>query len=322
MNKLFIVLILLSSSCNDLTHEENVQPVKKLQAEVVEQLSDQGVLDAWGIMKQNGHFIIRSSNGINLVPDKQSKSLSRSITPDEKGVILYNFMENKLAEYSVGHDGKLESKTVRLPEGQQHLVAARGQDFIISTGLYEDKRYLYYSNSGEVKYFVSYPEHPDYPDMTGKVKSILYASSVLRIRPDETYFVCADMYSGTIDFCRIENKEIKLVKRLCLHVPDIRIQGIATPKIRYTKENLMGFTDMAASQEHVYALHSGKNYREAGSNFSACDELLVFDWNGNLLNAYKLPVLATSINYNSSENIIYVTEKSQNTAILKIKLPD
>lgn len=324
MNKfnLLFVLVFVLFACTDITPESTPQPVAELRAEIVNKLSDQGIYDAWGITRtNNGQFIIRSSSGIVRVAGEQGVTLSQSATADKKSVLLYDFSRNKIVEYSAGQNQEMNTKIVKLPGGKQHLAAIKGQDFTISTGLYDEGRYLYTPNTGEAKYFVSYPEHSDYPDMAEKLKSILYASSVLRIRPDEKSFVCADMYSGTMDFCRIENGKIELVKRLCLHAPDIRIQGNVNPKVRYTKENLMGFTDVTVSEDRVYALHSGKSFRQTGSDFSTCEEVLVYDWDGNLTDRYKLPAAVTSIDYNDVENVIYAVENGTDAAILKIKLP-
>ena len=84
----------------------------------------------------------------------------------------------------------------------------------------------------------------------------------------------------------------------------------------------MGFTDVAVSEDRVYALHSGKSFREAGIYFSACEELLIFDWDGNLLERCHLPAPVTSIDYSSSESCIYAVENGQDATIIKIKLPD
>lgn len=321
MNKfnLLVALVSVLFSCTDITPENTPLAVAELQAEIENKLSDQGIFDAWGITRTNGQFIIRSSSGVVRVPGESIGTLSRSAQPDGKSVLFYDFSLNKIVEYSAGQNQEMNTQIVELPEGKQHLAAIKGQDFMISTGLYDEGRYLYTANTGEAKYFVSYPKHPE---MTEKLKSILYASSVLRIRPDEKNFVCADMYSGTMDFCRIENGKIELVKRLCLHAPDIRVQGNVNPKVRYTKENLMGFTDVAVSEDRVYALHSGKSFRQAGSDFSVCEELLVYDWEGNLTDRFKLPAAVTSIDYNAVENVIYAVENGADAAILKIKLPD
>lgn len=320
MNKLFILTIFFFFSCSDhFSREENVRPVTQLQAEIVEKLSDRGVFNAWGISKVGDQFLIRSSSGVVAVPCER-KTLSRSAENEGKGVILYDFMQGKVMEYSAGQKGNIQSHSLAIPEKEQHLSAIKGENFIISTGIYEIGRYLYTPDAGEAKYFLSYPESPDYPDMTEKVKSILYASCVLRIRPDERSFVGADMYSGTIDFCRIENGKIELVKRVCLHAPEVRVQGTAHPKVRYTKTNLMGFTDVAVSEDRVYALHSGKSFREAGNYFSACEELLIFDWDGNLLERCHLPAPVTTIDYSSSENCIYAVENGRDVSLLRINL--
>ena len=65
--------------------------------------------------------------------------------------------------------------------------------------------------NGDTKTFgfhLSYPEHPVYPALREDTKAILYASTVLKVRPDNRYFVCGDMYSGNLEFCRITGDHI------------------------------------------------------------------------------------------------------------------
>lgn len=320
MNRIVIVIMaLFLFSCGEQV-EERITPTSRLKVQSVENLSERGIFDAWGIVKLGNKFVIRTSNGVKSIPGKES-AISRS-TGNATGVCLYDFMQNKIVEYTPGEGSEIRSTPVELPEGEQHLAAIKGTDFSISTGIYPTGRYLYTQNTGEAKYFVDYPSHPDYPVMTGKQKAILYASSVLRLRPDEQYFVCADMYSGGIDFCSIQAGTIQLVKRICLHLPDIRIVGKENKKIAYTKNNRMGFTDVAVSRDHVYVLHSGKTYHEVKNDFTSCNELLVFNWEGNLLNAYQLDKSAVGLTYSEGENVLYAVSNAPDIPMFRIALPE
>ena len=71
----------------------------------------------------------------------------------------------------------------------------------------------------------------------------------------------------------------------------------------------------------VGALHSGKSFREVGNDFSACEELLIFDWDGNLLERCNLPTSVTSIDYDSSENCIYAVN-GRDVSLLRINLSE
>lgn len=321
MNKLSFLFVLILFSCVDPSGEKGEKPLKRLKIEGIQNLSEEGIYDAWGIVKMGNKFIVRSSSGISAVETRNvGNTLSRSGGNNGEGVILYDCFRENVVEYFTEGD-KLQMRSVELLEGQKHLVAARGKDFIISTGLYEKGRYLYTPREGKARYFLSYPDLPDLPALTERMKAILYASSVLRVRPDGMMFVCADMYSGAIDFCRIENGNIELVNRLCLHAPDIRVCGNEQPKICYTRDSRMGFMDVTVAEDRVYAIFSGKNYREEGKDFTSCKTLMVFDWNGNLQNTYSLEHGVTGINYVAGENVLYAVSNAPDILLSRVQLP-
>ena len=83
----------------------------------------------------------------------------------------------------------------------------------------------------------------------------------------------------------------------------------------------MGFTDVAVSQNRVYAIHSGNTYSKMNKNFTSCEELLEFDWEGNPLNIFVLKVPATSIYYDEDEHVLYAVRNKMDIPFLKIKLP-
>ena len=65
----------------------------------------------------------------------------------------------------------------------------------------------------------------------GENEGMLYASSVLRVRPDGQAFVCADMYSGVIDFCRLIPGGIERVKLERLSYPMTEISETPVPRV-------------------------------------------------------------------------------------------
>ena len=107
----------------------------------------------------------------------------------------FNYRTGQLTEASAlsTRSGESATATIQLPKDQKHLQVARAGKFIIATGLYAQGRYLLYTpETGEADYQGSYPEHPVYPDIQESTKSILYASTVLKVSPDQQSFVCAD----------------------------------------------------------------------------------------------------------------------------------
>lgn len=213
--------------------------------------------------------------------------------------------------------------TLQLPAGCQHLIAAQTDRFVISTGVYEKGRYQLYSlEDGSVNYFLPYPEHPEYPELDNFAKSILYASSVLRVRPDQQAFACVDIHSGLIDICRIEGNRIERIKQHCYYSPRIAASGKSKTDIHiaYTKENPYGFRDVAVTNDHIYVLYSGRTRRTDHYDLSQCRTILVFDWNGNQVKSYELETPASHICYDETEKALYGIGFTPGATLVKYNL--
>lgn len=235
----------------------------------------------------------------------------------------FNFRTGQLTEASplATRSGENATTTVQLPKDQKHLQVVRAGKFIIATGLYAKGRYLLYTpETGEADYQGSFPVHPVYPDIQESTKSILYASTVLKVSPDQQSFVCADKYSGYIEFCRISGDRINQGKSYCFHHPRVAIDENARCKVGYYRTNQFGFTDITVSTNKVYAIYSGRTDREAQSASQQCKKLMVFDWDGNLLESYDLATPLTRVSYDQEENALYGLGYTPDPAVVKISL--
>lgn len=328
MKNIYFVLVLVAfSACNFCRNENNADfRLKEVIEKEVAKLSDFGIEDVWGITQKNGCFLFNGTNGVKIIPiaDLEEKiEPLRACSNDipNKCFIAYDFIKENLFEFIIGKSGEVISQELGLPEGKLHIAAVKGRDFVISTGIYEEGRYFYsVQNIEESKYCLSYPLHSSFPDIAEKTKAILYASVVLRLSPDEKAFVCADMYSGNIEFCKIEGGDIISVKQLCFHLPDVKIKG--RENVIYKRSNQMGFSDITVSRDRVYAIHSGKTYLKNNVDFMDCNELLEFDWEGNLLNTYNLKKSVTNILYNEEKHMLYAVKNELDIPFLTIELPD
>lgn len=263
----------------------------------------------------------------NLLPvsrnRKEKNGISACNVRDNEQFSTFNFRTGQLSENSAARtrSGEASSTTIQLPKGQQHLQAVKAGSFIIATGLYEQGRYLLYSpENGTADYQLSYPAHPVYPSIQEKTKSVLYASSVLKVRPDNQAFVCADLCSGNIEFCRIVGERIEQTKSHCFHHPKVYINEKKNPDVSYSRDNKMGFTDISVSDDRVFAIYSGKTYRETGSRTQQCRKLMVFDWEGNLLNTFDLDSPLVNISYDKGENTIYGLAYKPEPVLVKLVL--
>lgn len=221
--------------CSDrYLDDESLNTVKSEQVEAIRlaDLSQTGIYGINGFIKQGNRLIVGPTymqEGVAqtidldhpagkvlsskaVVSSKPFRTLSAFNSWDGKSVTALDFKTGELIENAVSPltRGITETSVIQLPRGEQHLIAAKTNDFVISTGFYGEGRYLLYSLvDGSVRYCLSYPDCPDYPVLQEKTKGMLYASSILRLRPDGQAFVCADMYSGMIDFCRVSPEGIE-----------------------------------------------------------------------------------------------------------------
>lgn len=313
---------------------------KTLAATTVASLSQSEVSRVIGFAKTGDEIVIGHFNtdhkavSINLKSQARQNLLQSANRIDRAGTCsfeangskparTFNYRTGQLTEASAlaTRSGETATTTVQLPKDQKHLQVARAGKFIIATGLYAKGRYLLYTpETGEADYQGSYPEHPVYPDIQESTKSILYASTVLKVSPDQQSFVCADKYSGYIEFCRISGDRINQGKSYCFHYPRVAINENARCKVGYYRTNPLGFTDITVSSDKVFAIYSGRTDREAKSASQQCKKMMVFDWDGNLLETYDLATPLTHVSYDETENAIYGLGYTPDPAVVKISL--
>lgn len=224
-------------------------------------------------------------------------------------ISAFDFETGKLHRYNPsGVSRGSTTPPLALTNDAIHLSAVQGDNFVISTGLYEQGRYRYYSLEDDSEsYFIDYPVHPGYPDLSPYSTSVLWASTVLCLRPDNKAFVCTDIRSGQIDICRIEGKTITLTCRHCYYYPHVDARNKGAVRVAYYSDNITGFQDVAVSNDRIFVLYSGKTYKAERQKIANCPTLLVFDWDGTLLETRTIPQMATFISYDLEENALYGT---------------
>lgn len=341
-----LISFILLAVCSCSSEEEEIHALlpsndSKVQTmEVIASFDKWGIANPTGLTKSKHIFAVTNrtgQNNISLFEINNDKRIDRITRSRSNGQAFYtsalnatgnevaalNFQNGQLFVTPSNENGIAETYSVQLPEGVQHLIAAKHEHFIIATGLYEKGRYMLYSlKEGSAAYFLSYPEHPDYPEINEYTKSVLYASNVLRIRPDGEAFACADMRSGILDICRINGKQIERIKLLTFYFPKVCITG-STPKnlkVAYDKSTIHGFMDLAVSNDRIYVLYSGKSKKKDRYNIGHCQTLITFDWQGNQLDTRSLEIPVSHICYDEEENALYGIGYTPETAIVKLSL--
>ena len=326
-NILFLSTILFFiSSCNESNLSEVPSAHQIPKAGKALQSSFISGLQSWEARRvseiaSNGQEILLSYSDNNT-----TKAIPLNNSNNETPVTLssFNFRTSRLLERHTSlrtRSGASDSSVIQLPDSLNTLRAIRAGNYIIATGLYTQGRYLLYDlDTKTFDFHLSYPEHPVYPALREDTKAILYASTVLKVRPDNRYFVCGDMYSGNLEFCRITGDHIDRIKAYCYHHPRVYITEKTVPDVAYSRDNRFGFTDITVTSEKVYAIYSGHTYRENPRTFQQCRQLLVFDWEGTLLETYALDTPLTHITVDVSENVLYAIGHEPQTCLMKLVL--
>ncbi len=352
MKKTFIIILtsLSITACSvsddiDITYISRL-PITSgtLKTSTLLELNTLKINQPTGLIKQDDRIIIAQQNGnfsalsFNLTTQKKQSlfargrergkvTYSRSLSPSSNsGLTVLDIYQGILFEAPDDNLTKSENTQnlpIQLPAGKQHLTAAKAGDLVIATGLYEQGRYLLFDpDDHQEHYYLDYPTHPAFLEIQEYTKSILYASTVLKVRPDNQAFVCGDMYSGLLDICRINNGKIERIKQHIFHYPRVYIQEKTEgySEVAYSKDNPFGFTDISVSDDHIYAIYSGKTFRQDREHFQQCKTLLVLDWEGNILNTYNIDAPLSNVHYDATENAIYAISHNSQAALVKINL--
>ena len=349
MKKTFVLLanLFLAGACSLQNSEmpEDVVPLadgQLIRTETVATLSSYGVRQPLGLLKFGDVVLISDMmNTDNIVSihlaDKQKEglfpkvatrggraSVLNCLAPDgQGGWTAFDFQTGTIKGVASPQIRSGGESSVQLPSDQKHLWAVQVGDKVLSTGLYTQGRYQLFSPaSGDMDYGVAYPTHPVYPEIEERTKAVLFASNVLRARPDGGAFVCADMYSGVIDICQINGREISLVNRLVYHHPRVNIRERKNfPQVTYTKDNRFGFTDVCVTDDRIYALYSGKTYHTERNNFQDCHTLIEIAWDGTVRATYPIDVALTQIAFDEQEKKLYGIAKTPQAKLVRLNLP-
>lgn len=335
MKRSFIVLItgtaLILTACNRYTEQADPLTIfpapEKLHAEVITEFVDWDIFSPAGLVKRQNRFVTGYRNtktNISVVDPhtgRRSDLIPRGTNPGEAiylsslGALndteayAFDFNENTLFRFNAEKaltDTTYRPEQWKLPPANRHLTVAVTDSFLIATGFYDEGRYLYYPMTGSnYRYQLSYPGFPSQPDIRPKTKQILYASSVIRIRPDGKAFACTDMRCGILDICRIEDGNIRRTKEIAFYYPKVYIDEDGKAPVAYSNNNRYGFADLQAADRYIYVLYSGRKYRDDRQKMYECPHVLVFDWEGNPVKSYTLDVPLTCIYYDNAENALY-----------------
>ncbi|MCQ4874334.1 MULTISPECIES: BF3164 family lipoprotein [Odoribacteraceae] len=339
-----ILASFLAFSCSDEKHNTPKQDnplfstsravtLNKLDGRI--NLEEIGIYNPTKVIKKDSLFIVLDQEGLNKISiyNEKGKVLGSylpvgmgadrglyilTMNLDTKGMLTaYDYGNDRLVEFDMNQFGQpgFGPKFIDMPKDKKHLCVSKYGSTIISTGVFTDGRYAL-MDDGKEEFFLDFPKIPTYRSVSDTLMSALFASNIIKIKPDGTKFVCANMLSGIIDFCSLIPCNITRITELNLYSPKATLKSRRNP-VAYSAGNLYGFRDVEVSDDYIFALYSGRSYQQYKDLMIYGERIVVFDWEGNHVRTYLLRDPFTSISYNKEENAIYGLTNNPNSVLIK-----
>lgn len=150
--------------------------------------------------------------------------------------------------------------------------------------LQQGRIWLFNKQTSHVKYCGTYPMNDEVNVLDERHKGALFTSTLMQ--SDSKHLVVSCF--GLIDFYEIlDNDTLLLKKEQHYFFPKFDAQDYGG-MIIFDRDDIHGFCGIDSDNHYVYVLYSGKNVKESGSDAYNCNNLLVYDWDGNPVRHYHL----------------------------------
>jgi DNA-binding beta-propeller fold protein YncE len=138
---------------------------------------------------------------------------------------------------------------------------------------------------------IDFPKFEETSSLQGMYKSSLYISSHISISPNEKKVVVATQDAGVISLSDISENRLTEYKQINYYPPGFRVvnanQGGTVAK---SKDCKVGFCGIDCDDTYIYSLYSGRTANSHGELSHHCENLLVYDWDGNPIKRYILNI--------------------------------
>jgi len=71
---------------------------------------------------------------------------------------------------------------------------------------------------------------------------------------------------------------------------------------------------------YIYTIYSGKSFVEAGLLIDHCEYLMIFDWDGNPVECYKVNIPLYAICYNTQDRALYGIHIGEEAKLFKFNV--
>lgn len=212
----------------------------------------------------------------------------------------------------------------QIEEAQLSRAIPLDDSTFLGAGTYKSKfQYLLFNKNSKVIDYNIDIYNSDYENFN-KYHKFLSNQGNLKKHPFKNLFVYSVNFSSNLDFIEVKNNKINLIKSLHFSNPNYQpISNDNLNRVIPSKDNIIGYIDIYATEKYVYALYANKKRFTAnkGNEYNS-DTILVFDWNGNPIKILQLTNEAYYICINEDRKILYaaIIDESYGWSIISYKL--
>lgn len=263
--------------------------------------------------KDSGRYIARFGTvgqGPTEIPSPCLGNLSEkrfSVFSDQARIVMqYNI--DSVRFHSV-RSSALCLTRYNIPDAQLSRLIAINDSIFIGAGLYRSRyQYVLFDKYDRIlDYGIDVYNSSD--ESFNIYTKYLSNQGILVMHPDKNLFAYSLNFSSNMDFFKVENGSIQLINSLRLGNPIYNsVVENSMFSADLTEETIIGYIDVSATSNYVYALYSDKKAYESGRKSNI---ILVFDWKGNPVKKYILDFETYYIAVDEEYNRIFAAVKNE-----------
>lgn len=197
------------------------------------------------------------------------------------------------------------------------VIPVSNQTFI-ANGCFEETMFRIINEKSEVLSAVaSYPYgDEDEKKIPCKVRAMAYQGT-MRVNK-KGYMSFATTGAKLIYFYRIDGEKLiklgEVIDSYARYTPDTHISG--SYSVFFDGKYPECYMDLAVSDNFIYALYSGRSFKEYKMSCSDAEYIYVYDWSGNLIKLYKLDVPVSRICLDEQNEKLYAIANLPDPALV------
>lgn len=331
-----LLLLLLFLSCS--SNKEEITKIDHVNFEHVDIDLTLGRVSA--LVQKDSFIIIADVSAdslfylVNLANNSFSEKGPKGQGPYEYlGFDNFSYVDNKIGFYdrrlrsysSINFERKPDTfefnKTVKFDSVHYH-VTPTAFNYFVGIGPYQTGLFKIISLEGKIeKTFFEQPYRDDEErQISEQARAMAYQGRIV-CSPDGKRLVHAITMSQIISFYKLTSHNMKLVKSCVDEYPEYRPElGQNSYASAMKRSNKLGYLDVVATNQFVYALLSGRSTQEHGLSAFLGNQILVYNWDGDLVRKLITDIDMKSIFVSSNDEILYSVGIADDYELLKAPL--